>query len=149
MDDVSGIGKGIVGMISAVIGLAILAVILSQGATTVNVLRSFFSGLSSLIAVAVSPITGGNTQALQAAAAGLSATGNGSYAPVAGYGFGNVGSYSASGASGGITFGGSNGQIGGSVNISGAAISQGISSIGGLFNGTGGTDVAGMVPEFQ
>lgn len=53
-----GIGEKITGVISAVIGLAILAVILSQRANSANVITTFFSGLSSLVSTAVSPITG-------------------------------------------------------------------------------------------
>lgn len=130
---VGDIGSGIVGMISAVLGLAILAVILSRGATTVSVLGTFFQGLSSLVAVAVSPITGGNSQQLAAAAAGLSATGSSTYTPVSGFGFGNIGGASTA-SGGGITIGGGNSNGFGSVSISGQTISNVANGIGGLFS---------------
>ena len=103
-----GIGSGIVGMISAAIGLAIIAVILSKGAATTSVVSSFFSGLSSLVAVAVSPITGTNPSALVAAASGSAATGSGTYAAVSGFGFGNIGGTSTTGTNGTTVVG--NGQ---------------------------------------
>ena len=136
MDNLSNIGKGIVGVVSAVIGLAILAVILSRGATTVSVLGTFFSGLSSLIAVAVSPITGANTSQLAAAAAGVSATASGSYMPVSGYGFGSL---TGSANTGGISIGGGNQNGFGSVSISGSALTSVASGISGLFSGSGST----------
>lgn len=138
MDSFSNIGKSIVGIISAVIGLAIIAVVLSRGATTVGVLGSFFSGLASLIAVAVSPITGQNTQQLAAAAAGVSATSSGSYVPVSGYGFGSL---SGGVSTGGISISGGNQNGGGSINVSGSTLSSIGNFVGGLFS-TGSTGSA-------
>jgi len=53
------VGNGIAGFVTAIIGVAIVAVILSQGANTVNVLGTFFSGFSQLLQVVISPVTGG------------------------------------------------------------------------------------------
>lgn len=47
-----------VGVFTAIIGLAIVAVVLSSKASTVGVIGAASSGLGNLIAVAVSPITG-------------------------------------------------------------------------------------------
>lgn len=63
-DDVKNIGAAITGFISAIIGLAILAVILSNSSNTVNVLTTFFSGFAGLIQTAVSPVTGGTNATL-------------------------------------------------------------------------------------
>jgi hypothetical protein len=54
------IGTQIAGFISAILGVAIIAVILSRGATTVSVLGTFFQGLTQLLQVVVSPVTGGS-----------------------------------------------------------------------------------------
>ena len=52
------IEKSIVAILSAIIGIAVLAVILSNGSNTVNVIKAFFGGVSGTLAVAISPITG-------------------------------------------------------------------------------------------
>jgi hypothetical protein len=51
--------ESVVTIIVAIIGLATLAVILSQRATTVGVINAGSKGLMGLIGTAVSPITGG------------------------------------------------------------------------------------------
>lgn len=58
--DFDKVGNAIAGFITAILGVAIVAVILSQGANTVNVLGTFFSGLTNLLAVVISPVTGGS-----------------------------------------------------------------------------------------
>jgi hypothetical protein len=50
--------KLIGGIIVSVIALATLSVVLSNSANTTGVISSGFSGLSSLIKTAISPITG-------------------------------------------------------------------------------------------
>lgn len=52
-------GGALTGFITAIIGVAIVAVVLSQGATSVSVLGTFFSGLSQLLSIVISPVTGG------------------------------------------------------------------------------------------
>ncbi len=49
----------IVTVITAIIGVAILAVLLSRKADTANVITASTKGLGHLIGAAVSPITGG------------------------------------------------------------------------------------------
>lgn len=48
------------GIITAVIGLAIVAVIVSKKADTANVLGAGGSSLANVIGAAVSPVSGGN-----------------------------------------------------------------------------------------
>jgi hypothetical protein len=59
-------GKTIGGFIAAIIGLAVLAIVISSRANTVAVLQSFFSGTANLIGVAISPITGQSVSGLSA-----------------------------------------------------------------------------------
>lgn len=54
------IGPAIVTIIAGVIGLAIVAVIVSKNAQTPTVLTSGGTALSSIIGAAVSPVTGSN-----------------------------------------------------------------------------------------
>lgn len=68
--DLDKIGTSIAGFVTAILGVAIVAVILSQGANTVNVIGTFFSGLSSLLSVVLSPVTGGSNFALGAGQTG-------------------------------------------------------------------------------
>jgi hypothetical protein len=51
-------GEAIVAVLTAVIGLAIVAVIVSQNAQTSNVLGAFGSSFSQIIGAAVGPVTG-------------------------------------------------------------------------------------------
>lgn len=59
-----------ISIFTAIIGLAIVAVILSRSATTVGVLNAAFSGFGGILGVAVSPVTGSG--AAQTAAASVS-----------------------------------------------------------------------------
>jgi hypothetical protein len=116
-----GVGKTFAGMIAGIIGVAIISVVLSNGSNTVNVIRAFFGGFSSILAIAVSPTTGNSSGATSAISQLVSgATNNGGYtsASVAG--------------GGGLSFGGSNGTLGGSIGLSGAFIG---SALNGLFSG--------------
>lgn len=51
----------LVSIATAIIGLALVASLLSKQADTANVIKSAGSALSGLVKVAVSPITGGFT----------------------------------------------------------------------------------------
>jgi hypothetical protein len=57
--DLNRIGPGIVGVIAALIGLAIVAVIVSGKAQTPKVISSAGSALANVIGAAVAPVTGG------------------------------------------------------------------------------------------
>ena len=57
----SNISGTIVAVISGIIGLAIVAVIVSQRAQTPQVIQSTGSALSSIIGAAVAPITSGGS----------------------------------------------------------------------------------------
>jgi len=57
----SSIGPGIISIVAGVIGLAIVAVIVSQKANTSQVLTGAGSALSSVIGAAVQPVSGSNT----------------------------------------------------------------------------------------
>lgn len=46
-------------VLTMIIGVAIIAVIVSKQANTSAVLQSFFNGMSSMLKVVVSPVTGG------------------------------------------------------------------------------------------
>lgn len=59
----SDILPAIAALVTAVIGLAIVAVLVSKNAQTPQVLQAASSGLGSIIAQAVSPVTGQNVQA--------------------------------------------------------------------------------------
>ena len=54
------IGGGILAIVSAVVGLAIVAVIVSKNAQTPTVISSAGSALANVIGAAVSPVTGGS-----------------------------------------------------------------------------------------
>jgi len=56
---IDNIGKAAVSLVTAIIGLAIVAVVLSKSSQTASVLQAFFSGVSSLVATAVKPVSGG------------------------------------------------------------------------------------------
>jgi hypothetical protein len=57
----SGAGAMVVGILTAIIGLATLAVILSRNSATTDVITSFGNAFSSAIKEAVSPITAGGS----------------------------------------------------------------------------------------
>jgi hypothetical protein len=52
----SAVGQ-FIGLLTMIIGVAIIAVLVSKQAQTSQVMQSFFSGMSNLLAVVVSPIT--------------------------------------------------------------------------------------------
>lgn len=51
--------QSILQVVAAIVGLAIIAVIVSRRSDTANVANSFFKGTSGLISSAVSPVVGG------------------------------------------------------------------------------------------
>ncbi len=51
--------QSVVQVLVAIVGLAIVAVIVSRKADTANILNSGFGGLSKLTSAAVSPVVGG------------------------------------------------------------------------------------------
>lgn len=65
------VGPTVITIVTAIIGLAMLAVVLSQRAATSQVINSSGSALASVIGAAVSPLGGGN-----AGATSFSSTGN-------------------------------------------------------------------------
>lgn len=54
----SDVGEKISAAIAAIIGVAVLALVLSQRATSASVIGAFFTGMSNLVGVAISPVTG-------------------------------------------------------------------------------------------
>jgi hypothetical protein len=56
------LGETITGIVAAIITVTIVALIVSQGSTSVGVLTSFFQGLTGLLGVAISPVTGTTSQ---------------------------------------------------------------------------------------
>ena len=55
------IGPGIVSVIASIIGLAMIAVLVSQNAQTSSVITGAGTALSGVISAAVSPVSGSNT----------------------------------------------------------------------------------------
>lgn len=53
----------IIGIFTAILGVAIVAVILSKNSATSDVIKSLTGGLSSLLGVALSPVTGQSSTA--------------------------------------------------------------------------------------
>lgn len=142
------IGVQIAGFVSAIIGVAIIAVVLSQGATTVNVLGTFFSGLSQLLGIVISPVTGGGNFAgggstyageitLGSGVSGNTSSGISANGLGLGVGIAGLGSLSVSnGAINSIAglFGG--GSSGGSSGLAGGSWDSGIGDAGELIGGS-------------
>jgi hypothetical protein len=70
-------GDQITAILTAIIGVAILAVILSKNSNTVGVIASASQGFSAALGTAVSPITGGNSFGPTAGFAGSGINGYG------------------------------------------------------------------------
>lgn len=70
-------GKAITGIVTAIIGVAILSVIISSRAQTSGVIQSLSSGLGNVLAVATSPVTG-NTATPNLSYSGSGSSGSGS-----------------------------------------------------------------------
>jgi hypothetical protein len=126
------VGEKVMAGIAAIIGLAVIAIVVSQNANTVNVLGSFFSGVTNLIAVAISPITGqsvtgANATGLTGGAwqSGFALNANPSTA--LGFGIGNGVVSGAASLISGLTGSGSSGSFGGGA---GSALSDPFSTVG-------------------
>lgn len=122
------IGGKIGAIVASIIGVAILAVVISSRANTVNVITAFFSGVSNLVGVAISPVTG---QSTGANAQGLPG-----------------GSWSSSGGTGGSLLGGYSGSsgsngLGGGINI--GSIFSGLGSLGGGSSGGSGLNFGSIL----
>jgi len=59
-DGIPGLGA-VIGVFTAIIGLAMVAIIISQKANTSNIIQAVTSGGSSLIQAAVAPVSGGSS----------------------------------------------------------------------------------------
>lgn len=112
-------------IIGSIIGLAVLAVVVSHGANTTNVLGAFFGGVTNLIGVAISPITG------QSVAGGTGLAGGTWQA--GGVGGGTSGFAVDLGGGGGDLLGGLFGSLTAGSNLPGT----GNDPTGGLFGGGG------------
>jgi hypothetical protein len=125
MDDIGG---KITGIIAAIISLAVLAVVVSQGANTASVIGSFFSGVTSLLAVAISPVTnsGAASNVLQNLGGGLTGSYIGS----------NISGYS-NGVNGSVSLGSSGNTAGGILAGTGVAL-NGAASLTNALGGAGG-----------
>jgi len=55
-------GEMIIGIVSMIIGVAVLAVILSKQANTSSVISAFGAAVSQMLTTAISPITSGGSQ---------------------------------------------------------------------------------------
>jgi hypothetical protein len=129
-DTIGKIGMGVSALFTGIIGLAILAVVLSNGSNTVNVIQAFFSGLTSLITNVVTPVQGGsNVQLLGGATSSGSSSGGGGLGGILG-GLGGGG-----GSGGGLSFGGLDSILGSSGSGGGSLFG----SIGGG-GSSGGTE---------
>jgi len=53
-------GRNIVAVLTAIVGLAIVAVLVSNRANTAGVISSTFNGLGGAISAATGPVSGGN-----------------------------------------------------------------------------------------
>lgn len=69
-DDSTGVGAA-VGIFSAVVGLSMVAVLVSQKSQTAQVLQALATGGSSLIGAAVSPVTGASSSNSSSSSSGL------------------------------------------------------------------------------
>ena len=142
--DFDGAGRGVAGLVTAVLGVTIIAVVLSSKANSVNVLNSFFGGLSNLVKVAVSPVTGGGVVAASSGG-GLAPTivpnSNGGYSPQ-----GSVAGQAAAGGAAGLAnwalgqfgqTGGSSSTPSGYANVDGGMMVN-LSNGGGIDSGSWG-----------
>lgn len=135
---VSDIGDKILGIVGAIIGLAVLAIVISNQANTTNVLTSFFAGLSNLIGVAISPVTGQSVSGLTAGLQGGAWSGGTSGFSLSGGSYGvNVGGVGQiANAAGGFAGGLLRGAAGGAYGYAGSIAAGG---------GSGGTNLAGSL----
>lgn len=71
----SNIGPAFVSIIAGVIGLAIIAVIVSKNANTSSVISGTGSALSSIISAAVSPVSGSSSNTFGSSSTSLGSIG--------------------------------------------------------------------------
>lgn len=64
--------RSVVAVATAVVGLAVLAVIVSRNSNTTNVIQAAASGFNNSIATAISPVTGSNSTPILAYPGGWS-----------------------------------------------------------------------------
>jgi hypothetical protein len=121
-------GEKLAAGVAALIGLAVIAIVISQRANTANVLGSFFGGLSNVIGTAISPVTGQSVAGLTTGQSGQLLGGGGYY--TGGSFAGPTGNAGTLGFNLGGLFGGGGG--GGGFNIGG------LLNLGSLFGGSGG-----------
>lgn len=129
------IGEKISAVVAAIIGLAVLAVIVSSRANSANVIGAFFSGMSNLIGVAVSPVTGQAVSGLSAGGltGGAWAQGGSGGSGTSGF---SIGLGGGSGGSGSVNLG----QLAGIANSAGSGIGNWASGLG---SGGGDSFVSG------
>lgn len=139
-------GEKIFGIVGAIIGLAVLAIIISAKANTASVLGAFFGGLSNLVGVAISPITGQSVSGLSAGLAGGAwSTGTSGFALNGGsYGVNQGGIGQITNMTGGGFLGGGGGGMGGLGGLLGGGGGGGMGGIGGLLGGGGGGGAGGF-----
>jgi hypothetical protein len=139
---VNDLGQKIGAFIAAIIGLAVLAIVISARANTVNVLGAFFGGVTNLVGVAISPVTG--TSAAGAGLGGGSWEGGTPYAsgfalPATGGGGGAFGLSTPGGFNLGVSgVGDILGGLGSLVGGSGGGGGSLFSGLGSMFGGGGG-----------
>jgi PRD1 phage membrane DNA delivery len=121
------VGQKIGAFIAAIIGLAVLAIVISARANTVNVLGAFFGGVTNLVGVAISPVTG-----TSAAGAGL---GGGSWEGTGGSPYASGFALPATGGGGGGAFGLS---TPGGFNLGVSGVGDILGGLGSLVGGGGG-----------
>jgi hypothetical protein len=119
-------GDKIMAIITAIVTLAIIAVVLSFGANTTNVIGSFFSGLAGLIGVAISPVTGQTSGISGNAFFGQPLQGS-----IIGLGVSNLGNTGGTLAGTGIALNGLGGALTGGANLISALGGGGGGSLGG------------------
>jgi PRD1 phage membrane DNA delivery len=130
-DTIGKIGMGVSALFTGIIGLAILAVVLSNGSNTVNVIQAFFSGLTSLLTNVITPVQGGsNVQLLGGATSSGSSSGGG--------GLGGI--------LGGLGGGGGGGSTSGLDSLFGVGSELGLGSGGGS---SGGSSLGGLASDYE
>lgn len=134
----NNVGQTVSGILAAIVSLAVLAIVISSRANTVNVVSAFMGGITNLIGVAISPITGASVSNLNGGglAGGQWQTGQ---------------SYSNGATSGFASSSAAAGNIGGVFNVGGQTFggSIGLGSITSLFgSGSGSNSGSGLSSLF-
>jgi hypothetical protein len=117
------IGEKLSAAVAGIIALAVIAIVISQRANTTNVLAAFFGGVSNLIGVAISPITGQSVSGLTAGGSSTGLTGGGWQ--TGGFAIGSNGSIGVTGSNG--------------TSISANGIGNLIGQVGNMFGGSSST----------